>query len=98
MSSGNWGWASSRSSAVDFRANAYIPDVGEVIGPVPNLFVGHQIITNRDEIAMTGGDVEAGLCLIDTDRFQSGVFGGGYYLNGHRNADAAGWKARGGHA
>lgn len=79
---------------IDFRANAYIPDVGGVIGNVPNLFIGHQMITNRDQIAMTGGDVEAGLCVIDTDRFQSRVFGGGYYLNGHRNADAAGWKAR----
>lgn len=84
----------SLGALVDFRANAYIPDVGGVIGTVPNLFVGHRMITNRDEIAMTGGDVEAGLCLFDTDRFQSRIFGGGYYLNGHRNPDATGWKAR----
>lgn len=80
---------------VDFRANAYIPDVGKLVGPVPGVFVEHLLITNRDERAMTGGDAEIGLCLIDTDRCQWRVFGGGYYFNGHRNDDAVGWKARG---
>lgn len=79
---------------LDFRANAYIPDVGEIVGPVPGVFFGHLLVTNRDEIAMTGGDVEAGLCLLDTDRFQTRIFGGGYYFYGHRNDDAVGWKAR----
>ena len=78
----------------DFRANAYIPDVGEVIGPVPGVFVEHLLITNRDEIAMTGGDVEAGVCLWDSDRVQTRVFGGCYYFDGHRNDDALGCKAR----
>ena len=80
---------------MDFRANAYIPDVGDIVGPVPGLFVEHLLITNRDEIAMTGGDAEVGLCLLDIDRFQARVFGGGYYFYGHRNDDAVGWKARG---
>lgn len=80
---------------VDFRANLYIPDVDQVVGPVPGLFIGHQLLTNRDEIAMTGGDVEAGVCLVDLDHFQARVFGGGYWLDGHRNDDAIGWRVRG---
>ncbi|MBL8851621.1 MAG: inverse autotransporter beta domain-containing protein [Planctomycetaceae bacterium] len=85
----------SLGALVDFRANAYIPDVGEIVGPVPGLFFGHLLLTNRDEIAMTGGDIEAGICLLDTDRVQTRLFGGGYYFDGHRNDDAVGWKARG---
>jgi len=80
---------------VDFRANAYIPDVGTLDGPVPGVFTGNLLITNRDERAMTGGDAEAGLCLLDVDRCQARVFGGGYYLDGHKNDDATGWKVRG---
>lgn len=80
---------------VDFRANAYIPDVDDVVGPVPGLFVEHLLITNRDEIAMSGGDAEVGLCLFDFDQVQGRVFGGGYYFYGHGNDDAIGWKARG---
>lgn len=78
----------------DFRANAYIPDVGDLIGPVPGVFVEHLLITYRDEIAMTGGDFEAGLCLLDSDRVQTRVFGGCYFFDGHRNDDAFGCKAR----
>lgn len=79
---------------VDFRANAYIPDVDDVVGPVPGLFVEHLLITNRDEIAMSGGDAEIGLCVFDFDQVQGRVFGGGYYFYGHGNDDAVGWKAR----
>jgi hypothetical protein len=80
---------------IDFRANAYIPDVDDVVGPVPGVFVGHLLITNRDEIAMRGGDAEVGLCVFDFDQVQGRVYGGGYYFYGHGNDDAAGWKARG---
>ncbi|MEZ6051126.1 MAG: inverse autotransporter beta domain-containing protein [Planctomycetaceae bacterium] len=79
---------------VDVRANAYIPDVDNVRGPIPNLFRGHQLIINRDEVAMTGGDVELGLRLPTFESIQVEVFGGFYHFDGHGNDDATGWRTR----
>lgn len=78
---------------VDFRANAYIPDIGETTGVLPGNFVGHNLILNR-EIAMTGADAELGLSVLNTDRVQLKVFGGGYYYDGHKAENAAGWRVR----
>lgn len=84
----------SLGALIDFRANAYIPDVYETRGFVPNRFREHILIINRDEVAMTGGDVEAGVTLLDLDRVQTRVFGGGYHFDGHGNQNATGWRAR----
>ncbi len=79
---------------VDVRANAYIPDVDNVRGPVPNLFRGHQLIINRDEVAMTGGDVELGVRLPAIEEIQVELFGGFYHFDGHGNDNATGWRTR----
>lgn len=78
---------------LDFRANAYIPDVDEVHGQLPNAFVGHRLILH-EEVAMTGGDVEVGINLLDTDRVQARVLGGVYHFDGHGGDNATGWRAR----
>lgn len=78
---------------LDFRANAYIPDVGRVHGLLPNAFVGHRLIL-REETAMTGGDFETAVNLLDTARVQARVAGGVYYFDGHGNDNATGWRVR----
>jgi hypothetical protein len=79
---------------IDARANAYIPNVDQTRGQVPNAFHGNLLIINRDQIAMTGGDAEIGLNLVDLDRAQARVFGGVYYFDGHGSKNATGWRAR----
>lgn len=78
---------------VDFRANVYVPDVAEVHGPIPGVFVGHRLIIG-EEVAMTGGDVEAAINLLDTDRVQARVAAGVYHFDGHGHDNATGWRAR----
>jgi len=78
---------------VDFRANAYIPDIGETTGVLPGRFIAHNLILNR-EIAMTGADAEIGLSVVNMDRVQLKVFGGGYYYDGHKSQNAGGWRVR----
>ena len=84
----------SLGTLIDARANAYIPNVDQTRGQVPNAFHGHLLIINRDQIAMTGGDAEIGLNLFDVDRAQARVFGGVYYFDGHGSRNATGWRAR----
>lgn len=79
---------------VDVRANAYIPDVDNVRGTVPNQFRGHRLIVNRDEVAMTGGDVEIGFRLPPIEAIQTELFAGVYHFDGHGNEDATGWRTR----
>lgn len=79
---------------MDFRANAYVPDVDQTVGVLPGFFVGNRLLINR-EVAMTGFDAEAGLSVINEDRLQFKVFGGGYFFAGHKGApDATGWRVR----
>ena len=78
---------------LDFRANGYIPDVDEVHGQLPNAFVGHRLILH-EEVAMTGGDIEVGINLLDSDRVQARVLGSVYHFDGHGGDNATGWRAR----
>ncbi len=80
---------------LDFRGNVYIPDLYGIRGSLPNEFVGHNMIVNRADVAMTGGDLEMGLNLPEVLNVRSRVYGGGYYFNGHGNGNATGWKVRG---
>ncbi len=79
---------------IDARANAYIPGVDQTRGQIPNRFQGNLLIVNLDELAMTGGDAEIGLNLVDLDRAQARVFGGLYYFDADTAKHAFGWRAR----
>jgi hypothetical protein len=79
---------------IDARANAYIPGVDQTRGQVPNQFQGNLLIINLDELAMTGGDAEIGLNLVDLDRAQARIFGGLYYFDAETAPHAFGWRAR----
>ncbi|MCA8993006.1 MAG: hypothetical protein KDA88_13540 [Planctomycetaceae bacterium] len=80
---------------VDFRGNLYLPNIYEVRGPLANQFVGHNLIINRAEVAMTGGDLELGVNLPVIQNMRSRVFVGGYFYDGHGTGNTSGWKLRG---
>jgi hypothetical protein len=79
---------------LDARMNVYIPDAFDVRSPLPDIFQGNQLIVNRAEVAMTGGDGELGVNLPVIRNVRSRVFGGGYYYDGHGTQNTSGWKAR----
>ncbi len=78
----------------DFHLNFYLPEAFEVRGPLPNIFVGHEMIINRAEVGMTGGDAEMGVNLPELFNVRSRLVGGLYHYDGHGNGDATGWRAR----
>jgi hypothetical protein len=78
---------------VDFRANAYIPDIDSLDGTTSSEFVGHRLILNK-QLAMTGFDAEMGVSVLNEDRWQLKLFGGGYYFDGHKGENAGGWRFR----
>lgn len=78
----------------EFRANAYLPNIGHHRNPIQNAFVGNTFNFNRQEVAMPGFDVEAGVVLPPLGPVQTKVFGGGYVFDDSGTPAASGWKAR----
>lgn len=79
---------------LDFRGNVYLPNIYNVRGALPNEFLGHNLIINRAQVAMTGGDIEMGINLPEILNTRSRVYGGGYFYDGHGTGNTSGWRVR----
>lgn len=80
---------------LELRSNVYIPDVSDTEQPIANAFVGHQLLVNRNEIALTGVDAELGASLPRLGELQARVFGGVYHYRQTNVDSTTGWRVRG---
>ncbi|CAK9013116.1 Invasin [Durusdinium trenchii] len=80
---------------LELRSNVYIPDVSDTEQPIANAFVGHQLLVNRNEIALTGVDAEIGASLPRLGELQARVFGGVYHYRQTNVDSTTGWRMRG---
>ncbi len=87
--------AESLGPIFDIRGNLYLPNIYEVRGPLVNQFVGNNLLINRAEVAMTGGDIEVGVNLPEFQNLRSRIYAGGYFYDGHGQGNTSGWKFRG---